>query len=125
MAYELHIERENQPIGLDEWKGAVAATDGARVNSEDAVATNPTTGKTIRIGGNEGDVEICHKSGGFLGIGAKESWVKVIRFRDGRASFKATADIELPNNPIRKVVASLAEALSARIVGDEGEEYEW
>lgn len=125
MAYELHIEREKAPIGLVEWESAVAAIDGARINSENSEVVNPSEGISISVGGNYGDVDIRFRLGGFLGIGGREVWKKVIRFQNGRASFKATADIDKTKSPVRKVAAALAKALSARIVGDEGEVYRW
>jgi hypothetical protein len=34
-------------------------------------------------------------------------------------------EFENSENPVRIVIAKLAKSLNAKIVGDEGEEYEW
>jgi hypothetical protein len=125
MGYAIHIEKENGAISLEEWVSAVNMTDGARIASGGVEAINPTTGELIKIRGNPGDVEVLEYYGGFMGFGRKSRWIYAIRFFKGRALFNATINIESPNNSVHVVVAKLARLLSAKIVGDDGEEYSW
>ena len=125
MAYALHIEKEDSEISLDEWLSAIRTIDGARIKSEDVKTVNPSTGGEIVISSNPGDVEVLFTSGGFLGFGKKSSWEPCIWFSNGRASFNASEDIESSTNPVHQVAVAVAKALSAQIVGDEGEVYEW
>jgi hypothetical protein len=115
MAYEIHIERSSGPIDLGDWSDAINSIDGARINSSGAMATNPVTGEVISIAGNPGDAEILFGS----------NWEPCLRFYGGRASFRATEDMELLDNPVRMVASKLAKKLLAEIVGDEGEVYPW
>lgn len=124
MAYAIHMEREPE-IKLEEWIEAVNSTEGCRINNEGVSAINPNTGEEIHISGNEGDVEVLFQTKCFLGFGKKNSWEMCITFFEGRASFKATEDIESTENPVRVVISKLARKLSAKVVGDEGEVYEW
>lgn len=125
MGYSLHIEREESEISLEEWISAIKLIDGARILSEETKAVNPVTGVEIVISPNPGDVEVAFRSGGFLGFGKSETWESFIWYSRGRASFNATEDIESPDNTVHKVVAEAARLLSAKIVGDEGEQYSW
>ena len=125
MAYELHIERQDGEITLDEWCSAVRSTDGVRLADRDAAGVNPSTGEEIRIQSGEGDSEVRHKVGGMLGLGQKQEWMWAFRFSHGRATFKATDSIESPKNMVHQVAAKLASRLGAVIVGDEGETYDW
>lgn len=124
MAYAIHIERETE-IKLEEWIESVNSTEGCRINNEGVSAINPNTGEEIHISGTEGDVEVLFQTKGFLGIGKKSSWEMCITFFEGRASFKPTKDFEFTENPVRVVIFKLARQLSAKVVGDEGEVYEW
>ena len=125
MAYALHIEKEYSEISLDEWLSVIRTIDGARIKSEGVKAVNPSTGEEIIISSNPGDVEVLFISGGFLGFGKKFSWEPCIWFSNGRASFNVSEDIEASTNPVHQVAVAAAKALSAQIVGDEGEVYEW
>lgn len=125
MAYTLHIEKEDSVISLDEWLSAIRNIDGARINSGDVKAVNPSTGEEIVISSNPCDVEVLFTSGGVLGFGKKSSWEPCIWFSNGRASFNASDDIESPHNSVHKVASKAAKLLSAKIVGDEGELYTW
>ncbi len=125
MAYELHIEREEQDISLDEWLEALQSVPNVREKVGDTVAVNPRTGEEIRIGPNDGDAEALIVRGGFFGIGRREEWITAFRFFEGKASFKATSDLDSPKSSLRIAAAQLAAALNATIVGDEGEEYDW
>lgn len=125
MAYELHIERHERKISLEEWLSVLQTVAGVRQRTDDTVAINPKTGEEIRIDRNDGDAEVLFTSGGFLGLGRREEWCTVFYFFNGKASFKAVRDIESSKNPVRRAAAQLAAALNAKIVGDEGEQYDW
>ena len=125
MAYALHIERNEQEISLEEWLSALESVAGVRQQREDIVGINPKTGEEIRIVRDEGDAEVMFSNGGILGFGRREEWSPAFRFSNGRASFKATREIDSPQNPVRKAAVQLAAALAAEIVGDEGERYDW
>ncbi len=125
MAYALHIEKEMSEISLDEWTSAIETIECARISSEDAKAINPATGEEIVIASNPGDVEVLFTSSGFLGFRKRESWEPCISYSNGKASFKATENIESPKNPVHGVASKAAKLLTARIVGDEGEIYTW
>ena len=72
MAYCLHICRpakhsdsDPTPIPLEEWRAAVAATEGVRLFTGKAhKATLPTTGQVIKVSANEGDAEVFFPSDG-------------------------------------------------------------
>lgn len=115
MAYCLHIECDNGPISIEAWKTTLNMTEGVRVAGKEVAVKNPVTGEAIAVRGNEGDIEISPPSG----LGA------YISFRRGRASFHMRDEFENSENPVRIVIAKLAKSLNAKIVGDEGEEYEW
>ena len=125
MAYGLHIKRHEREISLEEWLSALESVAGVRQKTEDTVAINPKTGEEIRIGRNDGDAEVLFTTSGFLGFGRREEWCPACQFFNGRASFKATRDSESPKSPVRRAAAQLAAALDAKIVGDEGELYDW
>ena len=125
MAYELHIERHEQDISLEEWLSALETVAGVREKTEDTVGINPKTGEEIRIGRVDGDAEVLFARRGFLGFGRHEEWCSAFRFSHGRATFKATKEIDSAANPVRKAAARLAVVLKATIVGDEGEQYDW
>ena len=125
MAYELHIERPDGDISLEEWSSAVAQVEGVRLTDQDAVGVNPSTREEVRIPSAHGDTEVLFESGGFLGLGRKKQWGRVFRFSQGRATFRATESVESPGDPAHIVAAKLASLLGASIVGDEGEVYEW
>ena len=124
MAYALHIKRDS-PILLSEWQDAISSIDGVKIDNSDIEAKNPNTGELITISANEGDVLVLFKSKGFLGLFNKFSWEHAISFSNGRASFKATEDIDSIDNPVHKAVAKISAKLNAQIIGDEGEIYQW
>jgi len=126
MGYSLHIERENNPIAIEEWKKAVSEVSIARIQEAENIAVNPSTREKIQILVNEGDVEVLFKVKGLKKLfGQKASWKPSISFFDGKAFFIATEDIENNANPVHQVAAALAKKLNAVVRGDEGEEYKW
>ena len=124
MPYCLHIcrptgdpDEDLSPIPLEEWRAAVAVTEGVRLFGGKAhVATVPTTGQVIKISANEGDAEVFFQSDG--------RWYPVFRWFEGSASFAARLDPADASNPVWAVAASLATRLGAVIRGDEGELYD-
>jgi hypothetical protein len=113
MAQELHITRDGG-IPLDEWKRAVAAVPGLRLDSSGSSARNPKTGVTISVEGHDGDTAV------FLdGL-----WRPVFRYYDGWVSFKSgPLSLDDPNDPVWRSAVTLARVLGARIIGDGGEEF--
>lgn len=126
MAYALHIERPHSELKLDEWVAAVKRQNELKLLAEEKVEMqNPKTRETISISTNPGDVAVLFQSKGFLGVGRTKEWRTCIRFFNGKATFFATPDIELPTDPLRVAASKLAKELNAQIVGDEGEVYDW
>ncbi len=115
MAYELHIEIPEEEIEIEEWVDAIGLIDNIKIDSSDIVITNPMTKETMSFPGSEGNVAI--KIDG--------EWEKCISFNRGRGSINARSGIESPTNPVRIAMAMIAKTLGAKIVGDEGEVYEW
>lgn len=124
MAYCLHICRPTKdpdsdptPIPLEEWRAAVAATEGVRLFSGKAhIATLPTKGQVVKVSANEGDAEVFFPSDG--------QWYPVFRWFEGSASFAARLEPGDASHPVWAVAASLATHLGAAISGDEGENYD-
>jgi hypothetical protein len=126
MAYCLHIERDEQQISLEEWVTAVSSTEGARLQRNDTVAVNPVTDERIVLRHREGDVEIEHpEQAQRKECGTMSNWISAIGFYNGRGTFRAGPAVDDPDCPVRRVARDIARALDARIVGDEGELYEW
>ncbi|TXI93390.1 MAG: hypothetical protein E6Q34_05575 [Burkholderiaceae bacterium] len=114
MAYSLHIESTKGPIPLEAWKKAVDTIEGARYVEAERLVTNPFSGERILVKGNEGDIEISTSS---FSVG--------ISFRRGRVTFSNRKEFDDPLNSIRLALAKLAAILDAKVIGDEGEIYEW
>ena len=126
MAYALHIERPHSELTLDEWVAAVKRQNELKLLAEEKVEMqNPKTREAISISTGPGDVAVLFQSRGFFGFGRTKEWRTCIRFSKGKATFFATPDIELHTDPLRVAVSKLARELNAKIVGDEGEIYEW
>ncbi len=125
MSYSLHIEKQGSEIELQEWISAIEPISNARLQSENLSADNPKTGEEVLLYKGQGDVEVKFNQKRFFGFGEKSSWEPCFRFSNGRASFNASEDIESSTNPVHQVAVAVAKALSAQIVGDEGEVYEW
>jgi hypothetical protein len=124
MAYDLHIERMTEdsqpaphPITLEDWKAAIAATEGVRLFAAEAHAiTNPVTGETIRIRAREGDAEVF-----FPDLG---EWRPAFRWGDGSAAFAARFEPGDRTHPVWVAAVALASHLGAVICGDGGEVYD-
>jgi len=121
MGYSLHIERERDefgdpdpPITLAEWKQAIETIPALRLATGPVVLRNPKTGNELTIDTGGARAEACLDG---------TSWVGVFFwYPSERVSFRA------PSGPRRdqvmQLARTLARALGAWIVGDEGEVYE-
>lgn len=116
MAYELHIERKPHGLTIVEWNAAVSQLDGVRLANSNTSVANPSSGEVISIVSHPGTAEILLETG---------EWVACFRFMRDQVSFRATANIESVSDLAHIAAAKLAAALAAKIVGDEGETYEW
>ena len=125
MAYELHIRRQDRELSLEEWCSAVRASEIVRLTNEDAAAVNPTTREEIRVPSAEGDAEVLFVRPRFLWFGPRRTWERAFRFSHGRATFRATKNIESPKDAVHRAAVHLARVLDATIVGDGGEVYDW
>lgn len=115
MGYELHLERD-PPITLNEWKAAVSKAAHVRLNSGGTHIINPKTHETISIPGIDGDAEIDTGNG----------WRVHFRWSDtGSIAFPYSDEFNHPDSLIRQTVKSLASALDAQVIGDEGEAYDF
>ena len=123
MSYDLHIERGRDavthrpaPIASAEWLSAVAGIEGLRIAHGPAIAANPSTGAVISIASSGADVEVYFP--------ATKSWARVFRFtKRGTVAFRLTGAFNEPGDPVTRAARSLATALQASIVGDDGELY--
>jgi len=124
MPYCLHICRPTEdlnedptPIALEEWRAAVAVTEGVRLFSDKAhMATVPTTGQVIKVSANEGDAEVFFSS--------DDRWYPVFHWHEGSAAFNARFEPGDASHPAWAAAVSLADRLGAEIRGDEGEAYD-
>ncbi len=118
MAYCIHLERaKGAAVTLQEWKGVVAKHPLLRLSQEaERSVVNPESGERISRTSTDGDAEIW--------VEEAQTWVRALRWSDGRASVNASRDFDEPSSFLRKLLRQLAEDLSAGIYGDEGEEYQ-
>jgi|GEM_PF-1074229 len=125
MGYNLHIERPDE-VGItdSEWESAIESIPTLRLATSDVVGQNPNDGLTITIKKNDLDVELFYESKGFLGFGKKKEWIYTFTFDEGTATFTPPIDIENKEDPVMVAARQLATKLKAKMVGDEGEEYE-
>ena len=111
--YQLHIEREI-PISLKEWQEVVNEHEFVRILNEDVVGINPITKEEIRIKMPEGSAEVYFPE--------FKEWYSVFTFSE-TIYFNAPEEWEQKNSYIRTLVFKIAKRLSAKVTGDEGEEY--
>src|SRR5262245_11477107 len=124
MGYDLHIERtrklpdsEPTPISIEEWRAAIAATEGVRLFAGDFHGVrNPwKTGEYLGVRANDGDAEVFFPD--------EEQWYCVFYWRDGSAKFKASFTPG-DSSPAWTSAVVLASRLGALIRGDNGEIYD-
>ena len=113
MGYEIHLER-TPPFTLDEWKAAVRASDGVRLEDSGAVAVNPTTQAIVSISGKDGDAQV--------NVGGQ--WRPCFFWRGGSVVLRATEDLTQDKSDLRKAVRQLAGKLTVSVRGDDGERYD-
>lgn len=111
MAYELHIERPG-PIELEEWLAVVGAHPLLQLDESATSITNPETGEVISFPGQAGTAALA----------VRGQWTKVFRWRRGKISFKAPAEMS-EYDPVMAVAFQIATQLAAVVRGDEGESY--
>jgi len=116
MAYALHLERDANGIGLNEWKEAVAAVEGVRLCSGEHSITNPVTHEVITVPLRDGDAEVHFPE--------NNNWRPAFHWFKGRISFKAMPLPAGGHDPIWQAATALALHLDARIRGDGGEIYD-
>jgi hypothetical protein len=105
MGYSLHIERPDNPISKEEWEVWVNDAPDFKLSREWR-ATNPRTGAVIAFP--------CDALGEW--INPVDGCTVVFDYSRGRISVRADA------NAMDKA-KQIAEALGARLIGDEGETY--
>lgn len=122
MSYDLHIEHaemtgeeEPVPILLEEWRAAVAATEGVRLFAGKAHILD-IAGHGIRSFANEGDVEVW--------FSRDRQWHYGFRWDGGSATFSSRVDPGDMSHPVWAAAVALASRLGATIRGDEGETYD-
>ncbi|MDQ8183921.1 hypothetical protein [Pelagicoccus sp. SDUM812005] len=125
MGYNLHIERPNEvEITDSEWESAIESIPTLRLATSDVIGQNPNDGLSITIKKKDLDVELLYETKGFLGSGKKKEWIYTFSFDGGTATFSPPVDVESKEDPVMIAARQLATKLEAKIVGDEGEEYE-
>lgn len=116
MGYELHITRKTEwhdeggtPITLEEWIAYVRSDPEMRLDGFAEATTSE--GAVLRVEDPSLAVWVAYSADG---VGGNHAWMQHV---DGNVSAKS---------PDRQIVAKMwriAQALGARVVGDEGEEY--
>lgn len=112
MAYQLHIEKKDGAIALQDWKEVVARVDGVRLCESVHTIRNPASGDVISSPLRDGDAEIFYPD--------ISEWQAAFSWFKGRISFRAKP---IPN-PVWEKAASLALHLDGVIRGDAGEVYD-
>ena len=117
MAYEIHITRsaDGSEITLAEWIETVTRANGVRLAEGDYLVTLPETGQVFRFPNTGGDAEVFFSIDGV--------WRRLFRWHAGRVSFVCPKDFDDEASRIRAAARSLAEALQASLIGDDGELY--
>jgi len=109
MPYSLHIQRDPL-ISTDEWLGAASRIASLRAGTGLASRSAPVVPAAAQSAPE--DLEIVGPSG---------RWEPAFHFSEGRGSFPARGS----HPALRTAAATLASALGASIVGDDGERYTW
>jgi hypothetical protein len=123
MSYSLHIERietnpgcNPAPLSVEEWREAVAATEGIRLAGPGQVTfANPKTKEGITFPKRENDVEVFFPR--------DQQWYLAFCWHDQSASFAARSLPDDPSDPVWVAALALAHRLGAAVRGDEGEYY--
>lgn len=123
MGYDLHIERtrklpdsEPTPISIEEWRAAIAVTEGVRLFAGDFHGVrNPKTGQYVGVRARDGDAEVFFPD--------EEQWYCVFHWFEGSVSFRARFTPG-DSSPVWTSAVALASRLGALICGDQGEIYD-
>jgi len=117
MGYEVHITRaeewmesEDTPISLADWEAYVNADPEMRLDGF-AEATTPQ-GETIRV--ESPGIAVWTSYSGHE-VGGNMAWF---------SWFNGHVSVKSPDKEILKKMYAIAEALNARVLGDEGERYD-
>lgn len=124
MGYSIYIERDTE-ISLEDWRDAVNRIDGIRIDEAPLEMKNPSTGELIKIEGTEGDIAVRFIEKRLFGFKKNEYWQKAISFSHGRGQVNYGEHLDNETDPVRQAISSLANELSAKIRGEEGEQYDW
>jgi hypothetical protein len=82
------------------------------LDNRSITAINPVSGEHLIVAARDGDVAVLLEG----------EWIKVFHFFEDRVNFKAV-DLNDADNAVARAACALAAILSAKIVGDEGEQY--
>ena len=117
MAYELHIEKRDGAIRMEDWKSAITEIDGVRLcSSSGHSVTNPESGETISFPFSGGDAEVYSPT--------DKTWQTSFYWSKGKISFRAMLLPGDVSNCVWQAATLLASRLDAIIRGDEGETYD-
>ncbi len=117
MGYDIYVARsKDQPIlTMTDWLAAVASAPDARI-----MTTDWDLGRGLTEPHNPGDVELHFK------LNKKRKWVPVFRVfetKSGRASIR-TRVTAIGKPEVLAFLRHVTAALNAKVIGDEGEEYD-
>ena len=123
MGYSLYLERD-PPIALEEWLRVVDAHPGLAQVDEPARATNPETGDEIVLGTQPGDAMAVATQTTWFGFGRSQIELGRLTWLSGRVLLP-TFDPTDPDSPAASLFGGVATEIGARVVGDEGEVYDF
>lgn len=109
---------------MEQWKSAINQLDCAKFDHTSSTRFNPETNEKIMIESNKGDVAIKYTISKTLGFRKQTKWVKSIFYNEANISFSLGSD-EKFNKQLKKCITLIADKLDAKIIGEEGEEYNW
>lgn len=120
MSYTLRIERIDGVISLEEWTKVVEQTEGVRLCAQEEHTTMlPRNGSVLAMKVTPGDTEAFDDE--------SQCWRFCFRMYDDSIEFNARVVYRAldgkDNDPMWKLVWSLAQRLQASIIGEEGEVY--
>ena len=115
MGYNIHIQRPDSDISLDEWLAAVSKLPCLRPH-EGPVEQTTLSGHTISFNSSPGDLDVATPDG----------WFFAFRFSGEWGTFSGTPEIvESPLHPVHNAAKQLAQLLGAELIGDDGEQHVW
>jgi len=100
-------------IDIDEWLTMVEDDEDLRLRTEDTVARNPVSGQEIRVGPRPAESELR----------TAEGFVPFLVFSSGALCTRYRSEMDEPDDPVRRKIASVAQELDAVIAHDAGDGY--